>query len=79
MTSCEAVKIRIHSLLKERDMTLYRLEQNSGIFHGTMHCIMTCKNKTVTLDTIVQIASAFDMTAAQFMDDDVFKYENLDV
>ena len=44
-----------------------------------MHCIMTCKNKTVTLDTIVQIASAFDMTAAQFLNDDVFRYENLDV
>lgn len=54
MTICRAVALRISKLLKENNMTLYRLEQNSGIFHGTMMCIMGERNKNVTLKTIFE-------------------------
>ena len=49
MTVNNAVAKRITDLLREKDMTQYRLEQESGIQHGSMQCIINGRNKTVTL------------------------------
>ena len=79
MNICRAVKLRINRLLAEKDMTLYRLEQKSGILHGTMMCIMGERNKNVTLKTIYQIARGFDMTFLDFLNDDIFFDEKLEI
>lgn len=68
----QAVAKRIEMLLKERDMTQYRLEQKSGILHGSLACIMNGRNKTVTLSTIYMIAKGFDMTIVEFLNHDIF-------
>ena len=60
-------------------MTLYRLEQKSGIQHGTMMCIMNERNKNITLKTIMQIAKGFDMTLLEFLDDKLFSSEDLEI
>ena len=60
-------------------MTQYRLEQNSGIQHGSMQCIMNGRNKTVTLSTVIMIARGFDMTLLEFLDDPVFISDDLEV
>lgn len=79
MTVSEAVARRISSLLKERNMTQYRLEKNSNIQHGTMQCIMNGRNKTVTLSIVIMIANGFGMTVDEFLDDNLFKSEELEV
>lgn len=79
MTVNDAVAKRIIELLSEKKMTQYRLEQLSGIQHGHMQWIMSGKSKTVTLSTILRLASGFGMTVLEFLDSDVFLYENLDV
>ena len=72
MNTCKAVGIRVSKLLVEKNMTLYRLEQNSGIWHGTMMCIMNERNKNITLKTVMQLANGFGMTLLEFLNDDVF-------
>ena len=79
MNICKAVGLRIFNLLLEKKMTLYRLEQKSGILHGTMMCIMNERNKNVTLKTIMQLARGFDMTLLEFLDDKLFTEENIDL
>ena len=79
MTVSEAVAKRINRLLIEKGMTQYRLEQNSGIQHGSMQCIMNGRNKTVTLSTVFMIARGFDMTFLEFLNDPVFTSEDLEV
>ncbi len=79
MNICKAVGLRISNLLLEKKMTLYRLEQKSGILHETMMCIMNERNKNVTLKTIVQLARGFDMTLLEFLDDKLFTEENIDL
>lgn len=79
MTVSEAVAKRINRLLIEKGMTQYRLEQVSGIQHGSMQCIMNGRNKTVTLSTVIMIARGFDMTLLEFLDDPVFTSEELEV
>lgn len=79
MTVSEAVSKRIAALLAEKGITQYRLEQNSGIWHGSMQCIMNGRNKTVTLSTVIMIARGFGMTLLEFLDDPIFVSEELEV
>ncbi len=79
MTVNNAVAKRIDKLLKEKNMSIYRLERNSGIIHGAVNRILDGKNKTVTLTTVYKLARGFDMTIYEFLDDDVFRSEELEV
>ena len=79
MTVNDAVALRISKLLIEKNMSKYRLEQESGIQHGSMQCIMNGRNKTVTLSTVIMIARGFGMSLAEFLDDEIFRSEDLDI
>lgn len=79
MTVNDAVVNRIKQLLVEKNMSQYRLEQLSGIQHGHMQWIMSGKSKTVTLSTVMMLAYGFGMTVVEFLDNDMFLYENLDI
>ena len=59
-------------------MTQYRLEQKSGILHGSMACIMNGRNKTVTLSTVIMIAKGFGMTLTEFLNDEIFSSDELE-
>ena len=79
MTVNDAVAKRILCLLQEKDMTQYRLEQESGIQHGSMQCIMNGRNKTVTLSTVIMLARGFNMSLTEFLDDDIFRSDDLEI
>ncbi len=79
MTVCQAVAKRVNELLIERKMTQYRLEQNSGIQHGTMNSIMSAKSKGVELNTVMMIARGFKMSVIDVLDDPIFKSEELEI
>ncbi len=79
VTVNDAVVKRIRELLVEKKMTQYRLEQLSGIQHGHMQWIMSGKSKTVTLSTVLLLANGFGITVVEFLDNDTFLFENLEV
>ena len=79
MTVCDAVAKRISYLLKVKNMTQYRLEVNSGIQHGSMQCIMNGRNKSVKLGTIMLIAEGFNMSLIEFLDDEIFTSEEIEL
>ena len=79
VTVNDAVARRITKLLREKDMTQYRLELDSGIQHGSMQCIMNGRNKTVTLSTVIMLARGFNISLTEFLDDDLFRSEDLEV
>ncbi len=79
MTVNDAVARRIMKLLRERNMSQYRLEQESGIQHGSMQCIMNGRNKTVTLSTVILLAKGFHMSLTEFLDDELFRSEKLEI
>lgn len=79
MTTNEAVAKRIIKLLQNTEITQYRLEQKSGVFHGAMNRILSDQNKTVTLSTLYKLARGFDMTLFEFLDDDLFRSEDLEI
>jgi len=79
LTVNDAVAKRVAKLLHENNMSQYRLEQESGIQHGSMQCIMNGRNKTVTLSTVMMLARGFKMTLTEFLDDEIFCSENLEI
>lgn len=78
MTVNDAVAKRISGLLKEKEMSQYKLEQESGIQHGSMQCIMNGRNKTVTLSTVMLVAKGFNMSLTEFLDDEIFSFDTLE-
>ena len=79
MTVNDAVAKRVSKLLQEKNMSQYRLEQESGIQHGSMQCIMNGRNKTVTLSTVILLAKGFQMSLVEFLDDEVFYSNDLEI
>lgn len=79
MTLAEAVKKRINQLLVEKNMTLYALETRSGILYGTMMCLMNGRSKNITLKTLMMLSEGFDITVREFLTEDIFTYENIEL
>ncbi len=74
-----AVALRISQLLKEKNITQYRLAMNSGITHSTLKNIIHETVKDNLLSTVILIASGFDMTVSEFLDSPLFLEENLNI
>lgn len=79
MTLNDAVALRTMHLMRQREMTQYRLEQDSGILHGAMDRILQSKNKTVTLTTLYRLARGFNMSVHDFLDDEIFRRNDLEL
>ena len=79
MTVNDAVAERISKLLLEKGWKLYKLEKSSGIEHGTMQRITNHENKTVTLSTVIRIARGFNMSLLDFLNDELFLSEDLEL
>ena len=79
MNISQAVALRIKELLKEKNMSQYKLEHKACLSHETVKSIMKGKAKGVNLKTVIAIADGFDMTVSTFLDNDLFLYQNLEI
>ena len=77
MTFNEALATRINELLKEKDMTQYRLAMNSGVVAQSIDNIRRQRNKTNAVNIVLQIAQGFGMTLKEFFDSPLFDIENI--
>ncbi len=74
-----ALMLRIEELLKENNITEYRLQLNSEITYSTLKNIMQDTAKDNLLSTVILIASGFDMTVSEFLNSPLFLEENLTI
>ena len=74
-----ALALRIKELLKEKNMTRYRLAMNSGVTHSTLKNIIHETIKDNLLSTTILIAGGFDMTVSEFLNSPLFCEENLEI
>ena len=44
-----------------------------------MQCIMNSRNKTVTLTTVIMLSKGFNISLAEFLDDEIFNFENFEL
>ena len=74
-----AVAMRISKLLHERGISQDRFERDNAIPHNTMKTIMSEKNSSVNLKTVMQFARGFNMTVSEFFNDPVFENPDLEI
>ncbi|MCH5148797.1 MAG: helix-turn-helix transcriptional regulator [Clostridiales bacterium] len=74
-----AVALRISNILRERNMSQYRLEKNIAMPHNTMKSLMGERNNSVNLKTVMQIVKGLDMTVAEFFNDPIFENPDLEI
>lgn len=60
-------------------MTQYALAKKMLTPQTTITHIMHEKYKSIKFETMVKIADAFDMDILEFLNDEMFKRENLDI
>ena len=75
----EAVTIRLRELVNERGLTVYKLERKSAVSHDTLKSIMKGKTKGVNLKTLIALSDGLGITVSEFLDSDLFAYENLNM
>ena len=75
----EVVVERLCKFLGEKNITQYRLAQLSGVPFATIKSIMQRRTKGITLKTIIMLANGLGMTPSEFLDDEMFLADNLDL
>ena len=78
MTLGQAFTIRLTSILKERNITLHKFLKDSCIPRSTIVNIMKGNTKCPTLAIIYQVADGLNMTPIEFLNNEIFRNENLD-
>lgn len=74
-----AVALRITNLLIKNNITQYELSKRMCTDASTIKHIIHEEYKSIKFDTIVKIADAFNMTLQEFLNDELFIRENLDI
>ena len=80
MKTINAVVVeRLCKYLGEKNLTQYKLSQLSGVPFTTIKSIMQKKTKGITLKTIIMLADGLNITPSEFLNDDSFLAENLEL
>ena len=77
MKVSKAISIRIREILKEKNLTQYRLEQSSGISHSTMMDIVNARRESCNVKTLIIIVRTLGMTVSEFFNSQLFESEDL--
>lgn len=75
----DVVVDRLIKFMDERKLTQYRLSQLSGIPFPTIKSIMQRRTKGISLKTIILLADGLGLTPSEFLNDDSFLPENIDL
>lgn len=73
MRSQRALQMRILDLCYDHDLSLNALSARCGITQSTLNNIITGRNNSVTVQTVLRICRGLDMELEEFFDDDIFR------
>lgn len=79
MTLNQAFSIRVIQILKNKKMTKYRLEQETGLYHSTLSCLLNGRYKTANFRTMALIIKALGLSITEFFDDPIFDFDNIEI
>lgn len=79
MKSTTAIALHISKLLIKHNMTRYKLCHKIAMPEVTLKHILDEEYKSIRFDTLVLITDGFNMTVQEFLDDELFKRDNLDI
>ena len=75
----QAVMKRVEEILKQKLMSYYRLEINSGVTHSTMQKLKSADRTGCNLKTIFLLIYGLGVTPEEFFASPLFKEENIQI
>lgn len=74
MTVSEAVVQRILTLCNDRNMTINKISNVSGVTQSTISDIVNHTTNNAGIATIKKLCDGFEISIREFFDDDVFEH-----
>ena len=68
----EAVRIRILELCKEKNITVNKLANISGVTQSTLNNIISGRNSSTTISTIKKLCDGLNISVIHFFDTELF-------
>ena len=78
-TISDVIVERLCRYMDEQNLTQYKLSQLSNVPFATIKSIMQKRTKSIDLKTIILLSSGLGIKPCEFIDDDQFCVENLDL
>lgn len=75
----KAFSLRVREFLKEKNITQYKLAQETSLYHSTMTDILNCKYQTPNFRNMALIIKALDMSMTEFFNSNYFDFNTLDI
>lgn len=72
MDFSDLIALKIKELMKEKDMTIYKLETLSGVYSSTIAQFLTRKTKTIRLENLLFLCKALGISLSDFFADKRF-------
>lgn len=70
----EAVRVRIHELCEQRNITINKLATISGITQSTLNNIMSGRNNSATVSTVKKLCDGLEIDIGEFFNSEIFTH-----
>lgn len=75
----KAFSLRVKEILKEKNITQYKLAQQTNMYQSTMTDILRCKYKTPNFKNMALIIRELGLSMQEFFNSDLFDFSNLEI
>ena len=72
MEVSDLIALRIKELLNKKGISVYKLEELTGITNSTLYMFLNRIHKTIRIENLVYICEALDITLGEFFSDTRF-------
>ncbi len=73
MDFSDLIAIKIKEIMKQKEVTIYRLENLSGVYSSTISMFLTRQTKTIRLENLLYICEGLGISLTEFFRDERFK------
>ena len=73
MDFSDLIALKIKELMQEQNITIYKLENLSGVYSSTIAMFLTRKTKTIRLENLLFICEGLGTNLSEFLADERFK------
>lgn len=72
MEFTDLIAIKIKELMKEKNISIYKLESLTGVYTSTISQFLTRKTKTIRIENLLYICEGLETNLSEFFSDSRF-------
>ena len=72
MEFTDLIAVKIKELMKEKNLSIYKLESLTGVYTSTISQFLTRKTKTIRIENLLYICEGLEITLSDFFADSRF-------